>query len=1367
MKNFIRYFIVLFLFSFAPIKIYSQETEIKIDSIFNSSFELFLFEQIENISGITVDGDVQLNSDTSLVRVILEDDNGIQYMILETYPLICPGQFCNYPGYCDETCFLEQVNPNSIIIQVIDATLNLKSFYYSTDPKENATEQRFQAKRSVDEEKIEMMNQLIPSYNMNWVAGDNTLVAMYFEQKRSLFGDEYNLRGFDYYVGGVFETLGHGTYPKADPDLVKTFDWRDRHGANDSLSLYWVDGNLSTGWLTSVKNQGSFPGCYAFGPASVVEALANIYSNQFFDYDLSEQYVISCCNYCSSSSKNSLAFIKDSGCILESCFPYDTTDWTDCSEQCENPIPVINFTDTLNIPNNNQDSIRIALIKYGPLLFRYTPTGSSMSHSAALSGYQFNITDSTISWIIKNSWGVASPESESGFYIMPITDLESIYAAIGPVRRNDTALTVHSYDKDGDSLCFWGIGLKPGDCPCSSDIEDCDDNDSLVGGYDENYNCTCLLVYDSIPEYITVDTIWEDTVYIAHVIIVDSGACLTIKSVALFNSQAKIIVKQGGKLIIDEGKLTNACPNELWEGIEAWGSDTNQYFYQYFGVVNISNGGTIENARTAIANYCKTCNYNDLQSGGVIRTENATFRNNRIAIDFAPFRNEWQGQEQAYRATFSKSIFEHNEYLNDYSDFKYFIKMQQVNGIKIYGCDFTSDTTNIHFENEIPNKYRTGIYSIGSQFYVDGQCISQTAPCTLYKSSHFSGLNYGIYALGIDGTETVSVKKSCFDHNRTGIYLSAINYATIVRDTFNVNNTINQKDTLCGLYLDYCTGYKVEENFFHGNVNPFNPIQSSVKRIGLAVNNSGEMSNQIYNNAFDSLFIGTLPMNSNRSENGFPGLQIKCNDYTNCYYDISVKSEFSGRNMGIAYNQGSGDEEPTSPANNTFSYTHRIEESDYKNVCQNIVYWHLKDTTSANTKPKYYSIQKVNPQYNGDYYQEYIKDTCCPSSFITGGGSILENKILMDYSESQVDSIKSLLDILIDGGDTYQLTNEIKTSSSEDSYQLSEVLLSHSPYLSDSVMITSIEKENVLTPAMITSILSANSQAAKSDTIQRALDDRIELLTNEQRTDIDQGWFISNTKERMEASYSICIEKKERAFNDIIRILKTDTLILNAFDSIVTFYTYENSIHSACNLSLEYLNARDTLAAKDILAYIPQNFDLSNNELIKYQQYDDFVNVIINSGCFKGKCDLDSTSLLILNSIASSGICEINAMARNVLISSNDLNYFEPYLFPEPEFKSDKIKRLPIRKVITENSLLLYPNPAVEYVIVEYSLNEPVIDGTLKVFDLVGKLYQFVSINKSKEYLLLSTHDLPNGVYIIQLFTKNTPLISKKLIIAK
>jgi hypothetical protein len=81
--------------------------------------------------------------------------------------------------------------------------LNLKSFTYYIDPKENASEERYKAKRSIDSTKIAVMNQRIPAYNMNWEAGDNSIVALYYDQKRQLFGDGYDLRGFEYYAASI------------------------------------------------------------------------------------------------------------------------------------------------------------------------------------------------------------------------------------------------------------------------------------------------------------------------------------------------------------------------------------------------------------------------------------------------------------------------------------------------------------------------------------------------------------------------------------------------------------------------------------------------------------------------------------------------------------------------------------------------------------------------------------------------------------------------------------------------------------------------------------------------------------------------------------------------------------------------------------------------------------------------------------------------------------------------------------------------------------------------------------------------------------------------------------------------------------
>ena len=109
MKKVIIHFIVLCFILPASLKIYSQD--ITIDSIFRSSFEIFPFDKIESISSMSIEGEVYLNTDTSLVRVLLEDESGVQYMILEFYPLICPGLYQNFSTHCDETCLLEQTNP--------------------------------------------------------------------------------------------------------------------------------------------------------------------------------------------------------------------------------------------------------------------------------------------------------------------------------------------------------------------------------------------------------------------------------------------------------------------------------------------------------------------------------------------------------------------------------------------------------------------------------------------------------------------------------------------------------------------------------------------------------------------------------------------------------------------------------------------------------------------------------------------------------------------------------------------------------------------------------------------------------------------------------------------------------------------------------------------------------------------------------------------------------------------------------------------------------------------------------------------------------------------------------------------------------
>ena len=370
-------------------------------------------------------GDKEFYSDTSLVRLILEDVNGFQYMIYESYPLISTRSNFTAEEYCDETCALDDCHPYSLIIQVTGAEIFLRYLSYDSDPKQFAEDLRYEAKRAKDAEKIEIMNEQIGTFGMNWTAGDNGIISKYYNQKWNMFGDGYNLCGFDYYIGGVFEFVGHSEYPKANPDLVRQFDWKDRHGANNSQSPYRNETNLQAGWLTSIKDQGDCGSCWVFAPIGAVAAIINLHTTYHLDFDLSEQQVLSCaypggsCDYGFIDSV--YYFIKDEGVVTELCCPYiEQSPFCWQLNICEEPDTLISIKDIYGA-EYDQDSIRISLINNGPQAgqFNYPGVGS---HSIVLTGFEFNPEDSTLTWMFKNSWGTAL----AGFEEMKISNLAEL-----------------------------------------------------------------------------------------------------------------------------------------------------------------------------------------------------------------------------------------------------------------------------------------------------------------------------------------------------------------------------------------------------------------------------------------------------------------------------------------------------------------------------------------------------------------------------------------------------------------------------------------------------------------------------------------------------------------------------------------------------------------------------------------------------------------------------------------------------------------------------------------------------------------------------------------------------------------------------
>ncbi|WP_373826651.1 C25 family cysteine peptidase [Bacteroides heparinolyticus] len=231
--------------------------------------------------------------------------------------------------------------------------------------------------------------------------------------------------------------------------------------------------------------------------------------------------------------------------------------------------------------------------------------------------------------------------------------------------------------------------------------------------------------YVETPIEIMGTQIWNDNRFVNRHVIINKGAHLTVKSELKFSEEAKIIVKPGGRLILDGCKLTSSCPDEMWQGIEVWGNkNTHQYAVngQYSqGYVELRNGATIENAVCALALW-RPGHWGT--TGGIVHAEDAVFRNNHRAVHALHYRNTHpvSGKETGYNATFTRCQFTvDGNYPGDGDHvFHKHVDLDHVRGLKFRACDFsvTAPSENI-------SQWTSGIAGYEAGFGVTGLCEKQ------------------------------------------------------------------------------------------------------------------------------------------------------------------------------------------------------------------------------------------------------------------------------------------------------------------------------------------------------------------------------------------------------------------------------------------------------------------------------------------------------------------------------------------------------------------------------------------------------------------------------------------------------------------
>jgi hypothetical protein len=833
------------------------------------------------------------------------------------------------------------------------------------------------------------------------------------------------------------------------------------------------------------------------------------------------------------------------------------------------------------------------------------------------------------------------------------------------------------------------------------------------------------------PLVITQNTLFNYNLSMDNDIIITPGYILTITGELAMVPESRIIIMPGAKLIVDGGTITTSCAGEFWKGIEVQGNTNLSQTEENQGYAIFKSNATIEyalsGAYTAILDEYGVDDPDGY--GGVINADSTNFYNNFVSINIRYYFNIFNFFEQNNDSEIKNSTFEVDQnYYDEIETPPGFIMLTWVDGVDIFNNIFKNT-----YETSFLNK-NVGIVSYDANYYVS-------------EDNQFQTLQWGIRAFGTSPLLSPYVDYNDFSNCSYGIYMSGITNPTIIYNTIEVPEYY---DHAYGLFISNCPTFNIQENSFSG-------YDSETGDFGIIINGCGENSKKIYNNTFSNLLYGTQSQGYNANTNRTTGLQILCNIFSDVNVDISVTGVPGVSEDGsIVQYQGSDGENCTYPAGNLFS----LNTLDYWNGLEdNITYYHHDPDSKPEVLPTYDGNITL---YNTDV--NWIdKTTCCPSDAEEKNLLIDELKSKIINSQIEINNANSKLLTLIDGGNTSLLKMQVENSPPSQALQLRDNLLSKSPYLSDIVMISAIENEAGLPPAMLTQVLVANPSSAKSPVVIKKLLNRENPLPEYMLKQIMAGKHIVSDKEKLETTVSYYTLQRDVAFDKIERIYKNDKRYSWSKDSLINILKYDPRLSAKYELIFAYFKNGDINTAMQKLLALPKEFPLDENKMEEYNDYLVFYE-IFSSLWQSNKTwqDMSNEQKKQLYILADKAKNQADIYAINVLRMTDNYKYIEPIIIPakgknlqfngkQPEFQS----------LNSDIQLKVYPNPAGDYFVIDYRFSENSSGTLLEIKDLTGKIVRNFVISDLQNQILIETKDFKSGMYYVQLLNNNSNKVLK------
>lgn len=326
---------------------------------------------------------------------------------------------------------------------------------------------------------------------------------------------------------------------------------------------------------------------------------------------------------------------------------------------------------------------------------------------------------------------------------------------------------------------------------------------------------------------------------------------------------------------------------------------------------------------------------------------------------------------------------------------------------------------------------------------------------------------------------------------------------------------------------------------------------------------------------------------------------------------------------------------------------------------------------------------------------------------------------------------------LVDGGDTESLTAEVISTTFSDALETYASLLEHSPNLSEEVMIETIKKEYELPAVLLTQILSSNPQAAKSEEVQKALDDRAMPLDEWQKEQINQGLLWVSQKEELEAQMAGQLYLRSAANASLIKQIAQNENISDKFSAISELLDDETFLHERL-IKASLLRAQGDLnGAVALLEGASGFFALKPAEEEEIQTLAYLWQLESQLALMEAPSLTEAQEDELYNFYFGMGNGS-GAKAMDLLVKYGAYDY-EPYLLSSPELRSFQSDRF---VVSDEPIAFVYPNPATDFAILK--LGTPLSSSHyVQILDVTGRILESWILQPGQLEMLIPVQQYP------------------------